>query len=227
MYLTTIFPSPSSNPIPSPWVNNGTLWTKCQSVAGKCYGTQDGSGAFDDSFDLLVGFPADQSGEAIIFDDIGTASDPVDFHEIEIWLRGTTASTSATGYECTIGRRADTHATYSGVTRWNGPFGDFTPFTDFGAVPGGFANGDTLRATIVGNTITMLIKHVGETTFTTIGTVDITSIGGTVYSTGNPGIGFFQQGGAAGINTLGFSRFTANNLITTGQYFSGSFGATT
>jgi len=226
MYYTDIFPS-TANPIGSPWVNNGTLWTKCQSVANKVYGTQDGSGAFDDSFNLLVGFPANQSGEANIFDTVGTASDPVAFHEIEIWLRGATASTSATGYECTIGRRADNHTTYSGVTRWNGPFGDFTPFPDFGAVPGGFGNGDILRANIVGNTITMTIQHVGDTSPTTIGTVDITSLGGTVYSTGNPGIGFFQQGGAAGINTLGFSRFTATDLNPGGRFFSQSFGNTT
>ena len=71
------------------------------------------------------------------------------------------------------------------------------------------ANGDVVSAKIVGNIITAYINGVQKAT------VDITSFGGTVYTTGNPGMGFNLKnsvGGCPGTNgNYGLTKYTATD----------------
>ena len=68
---------------------------------------------------------------------------------------------------------------------------------------------DVMSAKIVGNVITAYINGVQK------GQADITSIGGTVYTTGHPGMGFSQYNvppGCPGTNgNYGFTSYTATD----------------
>ena len=62
------------------------------------------------------------------------------------------------------------------------------------------ADGDVVKATIVGNVITVYKNG-----------VQIAQATDSTYATGNPGVGFFLEG-TAGVNRdYGFTRFTASD----------------
>jgi hypothetical protein len=75
--------------------------------------------------------------------------------------------------------------------------GDFTPLD---AREVGVADGDVVKATIVGSTITCYIN--GAVIF---------SVTDSTYSSGSPGIGFYLQGGSATASNYGFSSLTVSN----------------
>ena len=85
-------------------------------------------------------------------------------------------------------------------------------FNDGGGSQYAVKDGDVLSAKIVGNTITAYINGVPKATV-----LDISSIGGTVYTTGSPGMGFNLESGNLGgtcANTngdYGFTSFTATD----------------
>ena len=83
------------------------------------------------------------------------------------------------------------------IVRWNGPAGDF----DYVAQTQGpgISDGDTLKAEIIGTTIRVYIN----------GALVLTGSDST-FATGNPGIGFYLQGGPSETNSdFGFSSITA------------------
>jgi hypothetical protein len=88
------------------------------------------------------------------------------------------------------------------IVRWDGAVGNFTVLLSVSGSQFGVTNGDTVAATIVGNTITAYKNGVqqGQVTDTT-------------YTNGSPGIGFNldnTQTGCSGRNTnYGFTSFTA------------------
>jgi hypothetical protein len=82
--------------------------------------------------------------------------------------------------------------------RWNGAFGNFT-YVNTTKGPG-LHNGDIVKATIVGSTITVYINGVQVLQGT-----DSTDI------SGRPGIGFFLQGSGNNAD-YGFKSFSAANI---------------
>jgi hypothetical protein len=98
--------------------------------------------------------------------------------EVELLLRWTDAAHSAAGYECLWDQGGGIQ-----IVRWNGAIGNFTVLspTSYGSWPP-IADGDTLKAAMVGNLITMYRNGVKRADL-----VDNS------YSTGNPGIGFFRR----------------------------------
>jgi len=62
------------------------------------------------------------------------------------------------------------------------------------------ANGDVVKATIVGDVITVYING-----------VQINQARDSTYATGNPGMGFFLRKGAGVNRDYGFIRFTARD----------------
>jgi len=174
------------------WKNHGAHWAKVQKSGGKAYGTQTGFGGYDDANAHLSGFPPDQVAKATVFFEkqqvaVEHGRGP---HEVEILLRWDTAADSTRGYECNFDLSGS-----PGLGRWNGPFGDFTVLT--GADRTGIKTGDVIKASIVGNVITMYLNNVQV-----LRGIDST------WTNGNPGMGFFIRH-AVSSSAYGFTSFSA------------------
>lgn len=188
------------------WTNNGRDWTQINKKDGLAYGTQSGTNAglyrFNDSYAHLSGFPPDQEawGEVRIARPNSSC-----IQELEILLRFTSSPHRATGYECFARCLAGT-ASYVQIVRWDGPLGKFTYLADKRGTNFGLNNGDILKASVIGNVITVYINGVEKAR-----AVD------DAFKTGNPGIGEFlycENGQGVGSNAqFGFSSFTARSLL--------------
>jgi hypothetical protein len=192
---STDFPL-TENPISEggAWVNGGTIgldWTNVRTASGIAYGTQSG-GSYNDSTALLTGtWKANQQVEATVYTVNQNSSV---FQEVEIRLRSSLSAHRATGYEINF-RCLKTGAAYSEIVRWNGPLGDFTYLSTISGSKYGVANGDIVKATIMGNVISVYINNVLILTATD-----------STYSSGNPGLGFCC---GSSMSDFGFTSFTA------------------
>jgi hypothetical protein len=119
---------------------------------------------------------------------------------VELRLRTTIAANSITGYAFKFRCGSDT-SQYVQILRWNGPLGSWT---ELGGHTGpGLHNGDVVKATAIGRTLTLYIN----------GTA-ILSVTDDTYSTGSPGIGFYNDSGAQVNSTgFGFSNFYAADVL--------------
>jgi hypothetical protein len=187
------------------WTNNGVDWTTIRKKDSMAYGTQSGTNTgiykFNDSFAHLSGFPPNQEawGQARI-----ARPNPSCIQEIEILLRFTSSPHRATGYEC-FARCLTSRSSYVQIVRWDGPLGKFTYLADRRGTNYGLNNGDILKASVIGNVITVYINGVEKARAT-----DDT------FKAGNPGIGEYlacETGQGIGSNfDFGFSSFTARSL---------------
>jgi hypothetical protein len=187
------------------WSSSGLDWTNIRKSNGLAYSTQTGTkiGKFkyDDSFAVLSGFPPDQEawGEAHISKPNSKCN-----QEIEILLRFTRSPHNSTGYEC-LARCTDDDSSYLEIVRWDGPVGKFTYLSRNNGKRFGIKNGDTLKASSIGNVITVYVNGVEKSRDT-----DDT------FNTGNPGIGGFlacSNGQGVGTNAdFGFVSFTARGI---------------
>ena len=174
------------------WQHNGLDWTTVKSESGHAHGTQTNSSlAYNDSYAYLSGFPANQSAQAVIYNTSTSSTNK----EVELLLRWSDSGHGATGYECNINHLG----LYSQIVRWNGPLGSWT---EIGRAPNPPQpkTGDVMKATIVGNVITVYING-----------VQIMQATDSTYKTGNPGMGFYIDPGALN-SEFGFSSFTATGL---------------
>jgi hypothetical protein len=199
---TTNFPL-TENPISEGgnWINgltNGIDWSDVATIPGKAFGTQTGIGAqFADSTALLTGsWGPTQTVQAVVYIASG---DSTTFEEVELRLRSSLSAHSCTGYEVNFSVKPNNP--YCQIVRWNGPLGAFTLLDARGV---GVVDGDVVKATIVGSTITCYIN--GAVIF---GVTDST------YSSGNPGMGFYLDGGLGPPLNYGFSSYTASDGIET------------
>jgi hypothetical protein len=190
------------------WTNKGVDWMQIRKINGIACGTQTGTNTgafkFDDSYAHLSGFPPDQEawGEAHI------ASPNLScIQELEILLRWTSSAHRTTGYEC-FARCLNNGSSYVQIVRWEGPPGKFTYLADMRGTNCGLKNGDILKASIVGNLITVHINGIEKA-----------RVRDDTYKSGNPGIGEFlacESGRGQGSNAdFGFSSFTARGLAGT------------
>jgi hypothetical protein len=187
------------------WTNEGVDWTQITKTIGVACGTQTGTNAgiyrYNDSYAHLSGFPPNQEawGQAHIAKPNVTC-----FEELEILLRWTSSPHRTTGYEC-FARCVSSASSYVQIVRWDGPLGKFTYLADMHGTNYGLKNGDTLKASVVGNLITVYINGVEKA-----------RVLDNSFSTGNPGIGeYFDCNGGerAGSNAdFGFSSFTARAI---------------
>ncbi len=217
-YYHTVFPV-AQNPIsegnawPESGAGTGIDWTNIQTVAGVASGTQPPASGFTDSLAVLSGFAPDVTAAGTIV--INSATLPGDTHEVEILLRFSIGPHDAHGYECNYAW----DGAYTQIVRWNGALGDFTMIQDTGGPSfGAPQTGDQLEAKISGNIITVTMIRSGVRTV--VNTADITSVGGTVWKNGNPGIGSWH---ANSTQNYGFTSYTASD----GQSSSVFFGAGT
>jgi hypothetical protein len=187
------------------WVHNGLDWAKIRKAGGFAYGTQSGTNTgakvYDDAYAHLTGFPPDQEAWGTVHI---AKPNPKCHQEVEILLRWSSSEHSTTGYEC-FARCTNDGSSYVQIVRWEGPLGKFTYLADKQGAAYGLKDGDTLKATVVGNVITVYINGVEKARAT-----DDT------HKTGSPGIGIFLQcdgGNGVGSNAdYGFKSFTARAI---------------
>lgn len=189
---------------------HGLDWQNVQSVAGppgRAIGSNvaggGGASEFDDDIAHLKTsyrvYPADQYAEGVVYRDAGYT--PTFGHELELLVRFSITANDAHGYELLWDQ--------SGVinlVRWNGALGDYTPVGSNFDI-GQPADGDVLRVEIVGNGVTV------KKNSSTVQTYTVTSIGGTVWATGQPGMGFWPRNDASVDRTrMGWKTWTAGSM---------------
>jgi hypothetical protein len=197
-YATTF--SATENPLSESgaWINGGTVgqdWQNVRTSGGHAYATATSAG-YDDCIAHLSGFPANHFAEATVH--VAAGYDAKDSHEIELLLRFQITAHSARGYEINCGW----NGAYSQIVRWNGPLNDFTYLTPSGPGFGALAEGDVIRATAVGSTITVY-KNGAQVMQATDAT----------WADGDPGVGFFVRPNAAAVpESYSFTAFAAGSL---------------
>jgi len=196
---TTSFPL-TENPISENgrWITGksvGLDWADVSTTPGLAIGRESGSTGFDDATALLTGrWGADQTAQATVYTVNQSESTS---QEVELRLRSSLAAHLSTGYEIFF-RCSKTATAYVSIVRWNGLLGDFTYLLDQHGAQYGIANGDVIKATIIGNVITAYLNG-----------VEVARVTDDTYATGNPGMGFFLQGAAGTNGDYGFTTFTA------------------
>jgi hypothetical protein len=182
------------------WINGksaGLDWADVATTPGRAYGLESGSTGYDDPVALLAGsWGPDQTVQATVY--TANQNDTIS-EEVELRLRSALSAHSATGYEINF-RCSKTKDAYSEIVRWNGPLGSFTYLQQLKGAQYGVADGDVVKATIIGNVITTYINgvQIGWATDNT-------------YATGQPGIGFFLKGPSGVNRDYGFTRFMASD----------------
>ena len=176
------------------WKHLSLDWTLVNTSNGLAWGTQTGSGAYDDSYAYLSGFPANQTASAVIH---LASPDGSATHEVEVLLHWADATHNARGYECNLAWNGG----YAEIVRWNGALGDFT-YLNRSSAPMGVHDGDTFSAKIVGTTITSYLNGVQIATATD-----------STFTDGNPGFGLWRGSGApVTLRDYAFTSFTATSL---------------
>ena len=199
---TTTFPL-SENPISDGgnWISGqavGLDWHDVSTTPGLAIGHQSGS-SYTDGTALLTGaWGPTQTVEAVVH-----TVNPKEscYQEVEMRLRSNLTAHSCTGYEISF-KATKSASAYLIIVRWNGPVGDFTYLKNSTGAQYGIADGDTVKATIVGNVITAYLNGVAVGTATD-----------STYTTGSPGMGFnLETSDASCVGTngdYGFTRMTA------------------
>jgi trimeric autotransporter adhesin len=199
---TTNF-SLTENPIAEggKWINGkitGLDWANIRTTPGLAFGTETDTVNYDDSTVILTGnWGANQMAQAKVHT---VNQNSGMFEEVELRLRTSISAHSITGYE--INFRCTSDGTqYVQIVRWNGPLGDFTFLN--GMVGPGLHDGDVVKATVVGSTITAYVNG-----------TEVEQITDSTFTSGSPGMGFYIQGGnPAQESDYGFTSFTASDNL--------------
>jgi len=199
---STSFPN-TENPLSEGgrWINGravGGNWNNVQSMPGRAIAAGFVSGYDDPIAVLTTSFAANQYAEGTVFR--ATGYSPSASHEIELLLRFQITSGNARGYEVLWGAGGEVN-----VVRWNGPLGNYTPVGgSTGPNIGAARDGDIFRAEISG-TIIRVYRN-GALVLTR----DVSSVGN-VWTTGQPGMGFFPRTGATLAN-YGWKSYRAGSI---------------
>jgi hypothetical protein len=187
------------------WHREGLAWTSIATSGGVAYGTQaigprSDADHYNDSYAYLQGFPPNQRARAII---AKTGSmDPSCSHEVELLLRWSDAAGEIHGYECNIAH----NGSYTEIVRLDGARGSWAYISQVSSVTAP-QTGDEFGAEIIGNRINVYLN--GKQ----INSADVTSIGGSVFGTGNPGIGLYRgPSGCGSLGDYGFTSYAASSI---------------
>ncbi len=190
------------------WIDGKTVgldWADVETSGGMAFGKDLPTQYADPTAALTGTWGPNQEAEARI-----RVEKPLSgcCREVELRLRTTIKPHATTGYEimCSV---ASTDP-YLNIARWNGPLNNFTYI---GKAKIGCADGDVLKAAMVGDTITVYRNSVEV-----LKTKDSQFPGG-----GSPGIGFFdttnniwRKMGLRSWQAFGFSSFSARDNIGAG-----------
>ncbi len=196
-------PTFPSSRIPSPraakWINGGTTgldWANVRTTPGLAFGTETDTIQYDDSTAVLAGSWGPNQTVQATAHTVNQSSGL--FEEVELRLHTSISAHSITGYE--INYRCTSDGTqYAQIVRWNGPLGSFTYLAS--TMGPGLHDGDVVKATIIGNTITAYING-----------VQIIQVTDSTYPNGSPGMGFYIQGRSVSRESdYGFTSFAATD----------------
>ncbi len=187
------------------WINGGATgldWTDVRVAGGMAVGTQTGAHSgtpqqYDDSTAVLAGTwgPNQMAQATVHILAVNTGA----YEEVELRLRTTVRPHSITGYEIDISDRPAGDQPYVSVVRWNGPLASYTMLGSANPAPG-LQDGDVVKATIVGSTISVFIN--GR---------PVLEVDDGIYASGSPGIGFFLQAPTGTNANYGFTTFQAQD----------------
>jgi hypothetical protein len=188
----------------------GRLWGDVQTSHGTAYGVDEPT-KFGDPTAVLAGtWGAAQTVTARVRINKVPTGDCC--HEVELRLRTTISSKEITGYEAYCSVMPD-HP-YCHIARWNGPNGSYWNF-ETGTSATYLADGDVIQATATGTnpTVITFFKNGKEILKAT----DTGAAGGGFgpygpWTSGNPGIGFFDNHNQ-NWEYFGFSSFSATDSI--------------
>jgi hypothetical protein len=175
------------------WINGqvtGVDWGDVASIPGLGYGPSLKSQYADPTAVLTGTWASDQQAEGTV-----KVNTPLSgSHEVELRLRTTIAPHSIKGYEILCNTGVSSNYGIQ-IVRWNGPLNDFTGLAGGPALS--CVNGDVLKATAIGNTITVYLNG-----------AKVLQATDSTYTGGSPGIGFYdnQDGNWT---SFGFSTFRA------------------
>ena len=204
---TTRFPL-AENPISEggKWINgkkDGLDWADIRIIPGFAFGTEIGGKRperekYDDSTALLTGtWGPNQTAQATVHR-VNKDNDNI-YEEVELRLRSTMSPHNCTGYEVMFRCSKSTKA-YCNIARWDGILGAWMMLKETRGSQYGVADGDVVKASIKGDVITVWING-----------LQIVQTRDYLFTSGNPGIGFYIEG-ATGVNDqFGFSSFTATS----------------
>jgi hypothetical protein len=196
----------------------GDLWGDVRKTPGLAFGVSEPT-QFGDPTGVLTGtWGPTQTVTGVV--KINTTPTGTCCHEIELRLRTTISASSIDGYEayCSV-MPSDP---YCHIARWNGANGSYCNI-ESSATNIAVVDGDTMVATVSGtNPVTITLKVNGSTVATATDTGQNCSPGGAggPFTSGNPGIGFYDNQDS-NWSYFGFSSFTATDGLTT---YSTAFG---
>jgi hypothetical protein len=204
---TTKFPL-SEDPISEggKWINgkkDGLDWADVRTTPGFAFGTEIGGDRpelqkYDDSTALLTGtWGPEQTAQATVHRT--NKDDDNAYQEVELRLRSAISPHNATGYEVMF-RCSKSANAYCNIARWDGILGAWMMLKETKGSQYGVADGDVVKATIAGQVITVYING-----------VQVVQTRDYLFTSGNPGMGFYLEK-ATGVNDqCGFSSFTATS----------------
>ncbi len=204
-FYSTAFPL-TENPISEGghWRNgftNGVDWLDVRTTPGHAFGSNvSPSPPFNDPTAVVAGtWRTVQTVEATVIVPATSAQN----QECELRLLTTINANSLTGYEIIW---SVTSNNYCEIVRWNGPLNSFTSLTGGSFLsPQRLATGNRIKATVSATGLISMYADYGS------GYVFLTSLTDTTFTTGNPGLGFFQHGGSQStMSDFGASLFTAS-----------------
>lgn len=190
---------------------NGPDWSDISTSNSRATGHQKGDVHYTDATALLTGaWGADQMAEATVFCGNTYISD---YPEVELRLRSSLSPHKCTGYEIAFSAAGKTSKAYVMLVRWNGLVGDFAVLKQPFGPQYGVVNGDVVKATMIGNTLTAYING-----------VKVAQAEDTTYKSGSPGMGFnfdwADSNAPKGTNSsFGFTDFSATDDIKTFAHY--------
>jgi hypothetical protein len=196
--FTTNFPT-NENPISEGgvWTGGGIVgldWQNIKTASGLAYASNTSSG-YNDCLAHLAGFAPNQAAQATVRRQVGYT--PPSSHEIELLLRFQITAHRARGYEINVWFGSGLQ-----IVRWNGGLGDFTVLSSSGPGTSNVKEGDVIRATIIGNVISVYQNG-----------VLVASAADATWVDGNPGIGSFVRPGTGAVpENYCWSSFAAESL---------------
>lgn len=184
------------------WIHGGVDgldWGDVKVVSGVMHGNNtSGSPPYSDPTALLPGvWGVNQTVQATVKT---TNQQGAINQEVECRLRSHISPHICRGYEVLFRCQTNGGGWYGDIVRWNGPLNDFTALlhaTGFSLV-----DNDVIKATITGAVIKGFINDVEVMSYdTTSDTAPSSGAGPARYTSGLPGIGFFQNNGSASLLT--------------------------
>jgi hypothetical protein len=168
-----------------------SLWGNVQTVSGTAYGVDEPTEYGDPSAILAGTWGPTQTATATV--KINRTPTNKCCHEVELRLRTTISDRSITGYEayCSV---MPTER-YCHIARWNGPNGSYWNF-EAQSSAAFVKDGDVMKATVTGTNPTIITLYINGVQ--TLQATDTGAAGGGFgaygpWTTGNPGIGFFDN----------------------------------